>query len=419
MDGDAILGQLREADETTLRFGAWGFGGRQEPSASAAYLSDLLGHATLADAVPEEVRLSFERVRTLFLYGLLEYDLFTAAYSLGHLVLEVALRACFASCYDGEIPMVRDGVADVLTAPDFTHYYEALRTARKRGQKLRLDHDPTEPVPRGYAELYEWARRRGLLVGQRNVGVFGSIVRLRNYIAHPEGHSVNMPPNVFRFLRDVAEIINRLWGQDTEGGRLFPTPIARWVRAAAISPERTASLTFGTVASVRSETDRHDWTYGVFLAAHDEELISTDATDPGHLRFTHIPGFQMTNYPASSLWGPGSWKELLATLDAFSDEKPIDHVPFLDRVFYVRLSTVEKPEYPRGGSDVLACDLADESVTWYVIRADFPADAYVYVRDRDEASGVGEGPATLIQRLAGDAAARADARTSPGHRVSP
>lgn len=285
MDGDAILGQLREADEATLRFSAWGFGGRLEPASSAAYLSDLLSHATLADAVPEEVRLSFERVRTVFLYGLLEYDLFTAAYSLGHLVLEGALRARLVSYYDGQIPVLRDGAADVLAAPSFTLYYEALRSARKRGQKLRLRHEPAEPLPCGYAGLFQWARRRGLLVGQRNVGTFGSIVRLRNHIAHPEDHSVNMPPNVFRFLRDVAEIINRLWGHDTEGGRLFPTPIGRWARAAAISPDRTASLTFGMVASVRAESGRHDWTYAVYLTARDEELTTTDATYPGHLRF--------------------------------------------------------------------------------------------------------------------------------------
>lgn len=209
----------------------------------------------------------------------------------------------------------------------------------------------------------------------------------------------------------MAEIINRLWGHDTEGGRLFPTPIGRWARAAAISPDRTASLTFGMVASVRAESGRHDWTYAVYLTARDEELTTTDATDPGHLRFAHIPGCQSTNYPTSLLWGPGAWSELLATLDALSDQTPTDHVPFLDRVFYVRVTNSEKPEYPRDRADVLAADLHDGSATWYVIRADFPADAYVFVRDRDETPGVGEGPATLIRCLTGDAAARAHAQT--------
>ncbi len=106
----------------------------------------------------------------------------------------------------------------------FADYHRALSAARQRREKLHLRATPEEPLPRGYPDLYQWAQRRKLLIGQRNVGVFGSIVRVRNYIAHPEGHMVDMPPNVFRFLRDVAEIINRLWGHDTEGGRLFPKP---------------------------------------------------------------------------------------------------------------------------------------------------------------------------------------------------
>ncbi len=223
-----------------------------------------MSHACLVDVVPEEVRLSFERVRTVFMHGLLDYDLFSAAYSLGHLVLEGALRARFISYYDGGVPILRDGNEEVLSVRSFARYYDALRLARKRRQKLELAGDPPEPLPQGYPDLYAWARRRGLLIGQRNIGVFGSIVKLRNYVAHPEGHMVDMPPNVFRFLRDVTEIVNRLWGHDTEGGRLFPGPIARWARAAAVAPDGRASLTFGSLAQVWAETDRADWTYGSF-----------------------------------------------------------------------------------------------------------------------------------------------------------
>lgn len=127
--GEEILNQLRKADETTSRFSAWGLGGRLEPAESAAFLSGLLSHATLVDAVPEDVRLNFERVHKVFLYGLLDYDLFTAAYFLGHLALEGALRARFISYYDGAIPVVRDGVDDTLRASTFVAYREALGAA--------------------------------------------------------------------------------------------------------------------------------------------------------------------------------------------------------------------------------------------------------------------------------------------------
>jgi hypothetical protein len=410
VDGEDILNQLREADETTLRFSSWGFGGRLEPSASAAFLSGLLSHATLVDAVPEEVRLGFERVRRVFLHGLLDYDLFTAAYSIGHLVLEGALRARFVSYYDGAIPVVRNGVEDTLVVSTFADYHGALAAARRRREKLRLRGTPDEGLPRSYPDLYQWARRRELLIGQRNVGVLGSIVRLRNYVAHPEGHMVDTPPNVFRFLRDVAEIINRLWGHDTDGGRLFPKPIPRRARVAALAPDGQAAVTFGSLAQLRTESDHRDWTCAVFLAAADEELVDFDFRAPGRQRFAHIPGFQMTNYPVELLWGPGSWNDLIQVVDGFSDEAPGDKVTFLDRTFYVRVTRNGRIEYPRDRSDVLAVDLTDESAVWYVLRADFPADAFVAVRDQLDDSTATSANTTLITRLTGDAAARRHAQ---------
>ena len=145
--GQKILGQLREADEATLRFSPWGLGGRLEPADSAAYLAELMNHARLVDAVPEDVRLSFERVRTTFMYGLLDYDLFSAAYSLGHLALEGALRTRFITYYEKTVPILRDGEEDVLSVASFAQYFDALRQARTRGQKLRLAGDLPSRCP--------------------------------------------------------------------------------------------------------------------------------------------------------------------------------------------------------------------------------------------------------------------------------
>jgi hypothetical protein len=407
--GEQILRELREADETTLRFSPWGFGGRLEPDSSAAFLAEMLSHATLGAAVPEDVRLSFDRVRSVFMHGLLDYELFSAAYSLGHLVLEGALRTRFISYYEGRIPILRDGSEETLAVSSFSGYHTALRAARKRRQKLELRGDTPEPLPWGYPDLYAWARHRGLLIGQRNIGVFGSIVKLRNYIAHPEGHMVDMPPNVYRFLRDLAEIVNRLWGEDTQGGRLFPGPIARWARAAALSPDGRTSLTFSSLAQIRSETDRADWTYNIYLAAAEEDLITIGARTPGGLGFTYVPGFQMTTYPAELLWGPGRWDELVTSIGRFSDDSPVDQVSFLDRVFYIRVTPDGDTEFPRDGRNVLATGLGDDSATWYVIRADFPMDAFVLIRDREHVPDAEATRKALITEISGDRAAGAHA----------
>lgn len=411
MDGSEILEELRRVDERTLRFSPWGLGGRLEPASSARFLAESLTYATLVDAVPEDVRLNFERARKLFLYGLLDYDLFSAAYDLGHLAMEGALRHRFVTYYETRVPIWRDGVADVLAAGSFDEYREAIAAARKQAQKLRLREERAEGLPRGYTDLFAWARRRGLLVGQRNVGVFGSLVRLRDYVAHPERHRIDMPPEVIGLLQDVAEIINRLWGHETEGGRLFPAPINRRPRAAALSPDRQAAVTFGSLPLVPLERDKRDWTYALFLAADGEELIEFDWETPGHQCFLHLPGFQMTQYPATLLWGPGSHDELIAALPDFDDQTPTDAVAFLDRVFYIRTTEdAARPEFPRSAADVLDLQLDDASAVWYVMRADFPMDAWALVRDA--ADTVAERPSRtgFVKTLVGDQEAHRYAR---------
>ncbi len=124
--------------------------------------------------------------------------------------------------------------------------------------------------------------------------------RFTSIVAPEAGIAIRMfPALVFRFLRDVAEIINRLWGHDTEGGRLFPNPIPRWTRVASLSPDRCAAVTFGSLAQLRIESDHRDWTYAVFLAAAEEKLVAFDFQSPGHQRFAYVPDFQMTNYPCA------------------------------------------------------------------------------------------------------------------------
>lgn len=391
----------------TLRFSPWGLGGRLEPPSSARFLAESLTYATLADDVPEDVRLNFERVCKLFLYGLLEYDLFSAADDLAHLVLEGALRHRFVTYYEGRIPIWRDGVADVVKASTFSDYRDALGMARRQGQKLRLGEKDPEGPPRGYSDLYAWARRRGLLFGQRNVGVFGSLVRLRDYVAHPERHQVDMPPDVIRLLRDIAEIINRLWGHNTEGGRLFPGPIRRRPRAAALSPDRQAAVTFGSLQLVPAERDKSDWTYALFLAADGEELVELDWDKPGQHRFLHTPGFQMTQYPTELLWGPGRQDGLVAVLSDFDDQITTDTVAFQDRTFFIRTTAGSpRPEFPRSPSDVLSLGLNDAAASWYVMCADFPMDAWVLVRDAADTLASRPSRTGFIRRLVGDEAAR-------------
>lgn len=77
------------------------------------------------------------------------------------------------------------------------------------------------------ADLMAWARGAGLLHGQRPRHTEAAIRRLRNEVAHPNRYELVMPNETDRTMSDLAEIINRLWGQPTPGGHLYPAPLRR------------------------------------------------------------------------------------------------------------------------------------------------------------------------------------------------
>jgi hypothetical protein len=384
LDGDALLSALTAPDEMTLRFSPWGLGGRLRPQDSARFLVDQMAQCTLHDAVPDDIRANFARVQKVFIYGLVEYDLFTVAIDETHLALEGALRARFVDHYGSAIPLLVDREPETLTVTTFNDLYEYLGDA-PRGTKIQLAEDPPERVPRSYGALYAWARRRGLLTGQRNVGTFASLVKRRNWIAHPERHTVRMPPDVTRLIRDAAEIINRLWGQDTPGGRLFPGPIARRPRLVAISPdgESAKTLDFDGLAD---EQEDDVWTYLLVLAAEHETLWDHDRDNPGRITFAVRPGLQTTEYPADVLHDPCDLAGMRTFIEGV-DEDEGDEVEFHDRVFYIRVND-DRVDLPRSPADLIdAAPAAEDGDQWYALRADHPNDAFCAVRDhRDDLS---------------------------------
>jgi hypothetical protein len=185
-----------------------------------------------------------------------------------------------------------------------------------------------------------------------------------------------MPLGVGRTLSDVAEIINKLWGSDTRGGRLFPGLVARVPRAIALAPDGLSSVVFPSLLSIREDDPKYrDWAYAVYLASLDEDLVAIRAGGP---KSTYQPGFQTTTYPCDLLWGPGQRDELRSRLDRFDDDALCDEVEYLDRVFVIRLAG-EKPDAARSPADFEA--LRDAEGAWYVVRADHPLDAWSHVRD--------------------------------------
>ena len=93
---------------------------------------------------------------------------------------------------------------------------------------------------------------------------------------------------------------------------------------------------------------------------------------------THFDGlFETTTYPCDLLWGPGIWED---AADWLASEPPSgDAVEVLDRLFLFQRD--EGRLYLPRNPDVAAGLAGEERQgTWYLVRADSPADAITHAR---------------------------------------
>ena len=365
------LDELSAPDEPALHYTPLGLsGGTMRPEDAAEHHQQTIAHADLAPDVPDETRRSFERLRTIHSYGVLCYDLYTAVDAQSLLVLEQALAERFLDYYGGTIPFVdKTGAERPLTATRFEQVYDALHKGgshAKGGWRLQLRHKP-EPMDfkATMAHLMEWARREGLLRGQHNRHLEQMLVKHRNLAAHPTGYQLVSPVNSARAIRDVAEIINHLWGALTPGGRLYPAPIRREI--IAIGWGQTGGPIMFTLAdNLRANDVPDEWAYLLVRAVvSDYDLGCFDAQH------------ETTAFPSEYLWGPGSRQDALAWLE---QQRPAtDEVEYLDRWLLIRrheggLDLPRRPEVAAGLGE------QERHGVWHLVRADFPNQAFTHVR---------------------------------------
>jgi hypothetical protein len=362
------LEELTTTDEGTRRFTSFGLatGGMLSPEDSARLQQEAIGGADLHDDVAEGTRSGFERLRTVHSYGVFFYDAFTVADDLAWLLLEQAYRERFVSFYDGEVSFINELTGDSMNvvATDFGTVYDAVKSQKGKGWRLVMSTGKTLHFRGSFEHLQTWGRREGLLDGQRNKRLDPVYRSMRNSVTHPHSH-LNMPPDSARTIRDLAEIINRLWGHLTPGGRLYPGPLWRDVCVVAWREDGTGMTrcdpsVLGDLAPAGYET-----CVLVLRVRDDEHLWDFDAD------------VEETSYPTDLLWGPGTPKDAATWL---SQNAPTgDHIEHLDRLFAVRIRH-GKVSMPRRPEKVLGLPTELRDGEWLVLRADFPSDAFAHAR---------------------------------------
>src|SRR3989442_17891 len=91
--------ELITPDPRSLSFTPFGLGPPQSPEYAARFQQQCIAAADLVEAVPGQVRASYERLRELHVHGILFYPAFTLVTDLRWTVLEQALRERFVSLY--------------------------------------------------------------------------------------------------------------------------------------------------------------------------------------------------------------------------------------------------------------------------------------------------------------------------------
>ncbi|MHB1510301.1 MAG: hypothetical protein ACYCST_13140 [Acidimicrobiales bacterium] len=346
-------------------------GGMLRPEDAAEFQQRVIEHCDLHSDVPEETRNSFERLRTLHSYGIFCYEAFTVADDLAWLLLEQALRERFIAFYDGVVPLVhaRTGEERPIRAPNFGVVDDAFRSGGTHGKgawQIPISSGSRMDFRGSMLQLLAWARREHLLEGQRNKRLDPVFVAMRNSVAHPHYH-LSMPPDSARTIHDLAEIINRLWGHSTPGGRLYPAPLDRQIVIVAwTEAEQGPTHTLLRDDQLATFTEPGDWTCVVIRAVYDDEGVwEFDAQ------------YERNHLPAELLWGPGSREDALAWINEVQPQA--DTASYLDRLFAVRIdngraSLARRPEV------ALALPPEKRTGRWLLVCADFPNDAFAHGR---------------------------------------
>ena len=153
------LAELAEPDEASLVIRPLDIDPARVAEGVAEYRQSLVAGFELVDEVPESTRNGYERVRTIYSYGVLCYELYTVAGHQARLVVEQALRDRFLPFYDGKLTFVdKANVEHEVTIERFNdlHNRDIPSSRGAGGSSFRVDvsrSDSTGCWPRSWSGL--------------------------------------------------------------------------------------------------------------------------------------------------------------------------------------------------------------------------------------------------------------------------
>lgn len=355
------LAELAQPDAASLAIRPLDIDGANVAEGVADYRQRLVASFELIDGVPESTRNSYDRVRTIYTYGIFCYDLYTVAGSYARLVVEQALRDRFLPFYDGTVTFLdRAGGEHPVTASRFDDLYNRDTPLVDRSWRwLKLRNGRTEiPFNGMLASLLRWAREECLLGGQRDRSKDRFRVWFRNYTAHPHYHTETAGDAAEEIFL-LAQLINQLWGAPPE------SPISRHPVAVAWT---ATAIGYGLAEAFQLYDRMPADTPCAILLADPRDRTLGNSFDTQ---------YELTAHPFEFLWGPGNWADGAAWLH---QQQPAgDEVTIIDRLFLLRFDQ-KRLHMPRSPGVAAGLSVDQRTGTWYLIRADYPLDAFNHQR---------------------------------------
>jgi hypothetical protein len=177
-----------------------------------------------------------------------------------------------------------------------------------------------------------------------------------------------MPVDTARTLSDLSEILNRLWGHNTPGGRLYPAPIERETVAIGWN-EETNSIAWALAANLN---DPAGWaSYNRFA------IVQAIWSGPGSDLSRYDSLFENSSQPADYLWGPGDYGAAVSWLK--KSEVRRDIATTTDRSFAIR-EHAGKLYLPMRPEIAASQPPGHRAGHWHLVIADTPTDAFSHVR---------------------------------------
>lgn len=173
------LEDLRAADDLSQAFNPYGFGVRMKPEDAAEFQQRQIAGCDLTAGVAAGTRDSFERLRTVFAYGVLCYDVYTMVGDQALLIYEQALRDRFMEWSAGTITF------RYTEGPDVSHTVTSYDDVKKRADRMTRQRGKLVVATHAIEfngmlhGLRLWARAAGLLRGRRSRRRAGQAAQLR------------------------------------------------------------------------------------------------------------------------------------------------------------------------------------------------------------------------------------------------